>query len=142
MAEADPEELVEPTEDPSTESPARKPRPLDPAIVALFPPGAPVDHEVISSAQRAWREATQREAPSIERLAERGTIQRVDVDPSSGYLAVTTHDDTWRAFVPPERVTHVLALMLRRPVVVLGARLAEGPCTFTSDEAPPEGDRS
>lgn len=126
----EPAELLrEPLDEPS-EGPARKPRPVDPAIVALFPPGAAVEHEVISAAQRAWREATQREAPSIERLAERGTIQAVDADLSSGYLAVTTRDDTWRAFVPQDQLALVIALMLRRPLSAVAKTLAEGPGTL------------
>jgi hypothetical protein len=118
------------------EARVRKPRPLDPAIVALFPPELAVDHDFIASAQRAWREATQREAPSIERLAERGTIQRIDADLSSGYLAVVTADDTWWAFVPQPVLPAVLALMLRTPQREITDALAAGPGTLK----PPAGD--
>jgi hypothetical protein len=110
--------------DPAT---PRRVRPVDPDIVALFAPGATVEHETIAAAQRAWREATQREAPSVERLAEKGTINRVDADLASGYLAVTTADDTWRAFVPQDQLALVIALMLRRPLAAVTATLAEGP---------------
>lgn len=112
---------------------SRKPRPVDPAIVALFPPGAVVEQEVIAAAQRAWREATQREAPSVERLAEKGTISRVDADLASGYLAVVTADDTWRAFVPQDQLALVIALMLRRPVAAVQRALAEGPGSLTPE---------
>jgi hypothetical protein len=134
----DPElETLDPAEDaptPDEEAAAgarvRKPRPLDPDIVALFPPELAVDHEFIASAWRAWREATQREAPSIERLAERGTIQRIDADLSSGYLAVVTADDTWWAFVPQPVLPAVLALMLRTPQREITDALAAGPGTL------------
>lgn len=112
---------------------ARKARPVDPAIVALFPAGGAVEHEVIAGAQRAWREATQREAPSVERLAEKGTIARIDADLASGYLAVVTHDDTWRAFVPREQLALVIGLMLRRPIAAVQRALDEGPGTLTPE---------
>ncbi|MEZ4390256.1 MAG: hypothetical protein R3A48_04100 [Polyangiales bacterium] len=132
-------EPAEPSQEPLEElsdGRARKPRLVDPAIVALFPPGAAVDHEVIAAAQRAWREATQREAPSIERLAERGTVRAVDADLSSGYLAVTTADDTWRAFVPQDQLALVIALMLRRPLSAVAQSLAEGPGTLAPPAEP------
>lgn len=119
-----------PDEEAAPEARVRKPRPLDPAIVALFPPELAVDHDFIGSAWRAWREATQREAPSIERLAERGTIQRIDADLSSGYLAVVTADDTWWAFVPQPVLPAVLTLMLRRPQREITDALAAGPGTL------------
>lgn len=126
LPDALPDELPE-----SHDATSRKPRPVDPAIVALFPLGAVVEHETIANAQRAWREATQREAPSIERLAVHGTVRAIDADLSSGYLAVTTADDTWRAFVPQDQLALVIALMLRRPVTVIAQTLGEGPGTLT-----------
>jgi hypothetical protein len=126
-----PDDATPPPEDEILpEARARKPRPLDPAIIALFPPELAVDHEFVGSAWRAWREATQREAPSIERLAERGTIQRIDADLSSGYLAVVTDDDTWWAFVPQPVLPAVLALMLRTPQREITDALAAGPGTL------------
>ena len=137
----DPEDPESETLDPSDDAPApdeetapearvRKPKPLDPAIVGLFPPELAVDHEFVGGAWRAWREATQREAPSIERLAERGTIQRIDADLSSGYLAVVTADDTWWAFVPQPVLPAVLTLMLRTPQREITDALAAGPGTL------------
>jgi hypothetical protein len=137
----DPDDPELETLDPSDDAPAadeeaapearvRKPKPLDPAIVALFPPELAVDHEFVGGAWRAWREATQREAPSIERLAERGTIQRIDADLSSGYLAVVTADDTWWAFVPQPVLPAVLTLMLRTPQREITDALAAGPGTL------------
>lgn len=119
-----------PDEEAAPEARVRKPKPLDPAIVALFPPELAVDHEFVGGAWRAWREATQREAPSIERLAERGTIQRIDADLSSGYLAVVTADDTWWAFVPQPVLPAVLTLMLRTPQREITDALAAGPGTL------------
>lgn len=126
-----------PDDEAAPEARVRKPRPLDPAIVALFPEALAVDHEFIAGAQRAWREATQREAPSIERLAERGTIQRIDADLSSGYLAVVTADDTWWAFVPQPVLPAVLALMLRTPQREITEALAAGPGTLKPRAAAP-----
>lgn len=118
------DDVPEPAPEPEV---ARRARPVDPSILALFPPGASVEHETIAAAQRAWREATQREAPSIERLAEKGTVARVDADLASGYLAVVTADDTWRAFVPREQLALVIALILRRPIAAVQRTLDEGP---------------
>lgn len=133
-----PDDPPDPPPDPELEAPrdpaaARKPRPVDPAIAALFPAGTLVEHETIAGAQRAWREATQREAPSIERLAEPGTVARVDADLASGYLAVVTADDTWRAFVPREQLALVVGLILRRPIAAVADALARGPGTHTPD---------
>lgn len=126
LPEPDPESTGEPWTTVETGTP-RRPRPVDPALVALFPPGSVVEQETLSAAQRTWREATQREAPSLERLAEKGTVARIDVDLASGYVAVVTNDDTWRAFLPKEQCVLVLALILRRPIRELQGALAKGP---------------
>ncbi len=105
----------------------RKPRVLDPAVAGLFEAPDEGTVERVAEAHRCWREATQREAPSVERLAAPGVIDRIDVDETSGYLAVVTGEDTYRAFVPREQVAVLVALMLRRRVPEVTARLAEGP---------------
>lgn len=126
----DPTEVEgDPGAEPAAADPAapRRPKPVDAAIVALFAPGELVEHETIAAAQRAWREATQREAPSVERLAEKGTVTRVDADLASGYVAVVTADDTWRAFLPREQFVLVVALILRRPLREVASAFARGP---------------
>lgn len=105
----------------------RKPRPVDAATAALFPPGVVVVHEMIAAATKAWREATDREVPSVERLSAPGVVQRIDVDAASGYLAVVTDEDTWRAFLPREQLATVVALMLRRPIDEVARTMAAGP---------------
>lgn len=114
-------------QEPDEPAVARKPKPVDPEIVALFPEGALVTPEVISAAAKTWREATQREAPSIERIATGGGLSRVDVDAVSGYVAVTTREDTWRAFLPREQLATVLTLLLRRPMAEVQRALAKSP---------------
>jgi len=111
----------------TTTARVRKPRVLEPAVLALFDAPDADTVERVTEAQKCWREATQREAPSVDRLAAPGVIERIDVDETSGYLAVVTREDTYRAFVPRERVALVVALMLRRRVAEVAARLAEGP---------------
>ncbi|MBL8600387.1 MAG: hypothetical protein JNK72_00540 [Myxococcales bacterium] len=106
---------------------AKKPKAVDPAVAALFSPEVTELGAKIQQWSKVWREATQREAPSIERLATEGQIARVDADLLSGYVAVVTEAETWRAFLPREDVTAVLALLLRRRVDEVAATLAEGP---------------
>lgn len=125
-AEADAEALAEAAAE-AVEEKARKQRPVDPSVAALFPSGVVVVHEMISAAAKVWREATDREAPSIERLSAPGVIERVDVDALSGYVAVVTKEDTWRTFLPREQVATVVALMLRRPIEEVARVMAEGP---------------
>lgn len=117
-------------------SPARKPKLLDPAIAALFPDPIEVATARASEASRHWREATSREAPSIERIATGGSLARVDIDAVSGYLAVVTAEETWRAFVERPHLATLIALLLRRPVAEVEAAIAEGPATL-KPEAPP-----
>lgn len=105
----------------------RKPRVLDPAIAALFDAPDEATAARVTAAQKCWREATQREAPAVERLAAPGVIDRIDVDEASGYLAVVTREDTYRAFVPREALPVVVALMLRRRVPEVVEALATGP---------------
>ena len=131
------EELAEPADDEAVEAEAaeeeardqraRKPRVVDADVAALFPPSVAVAPETITAASKAWREATDREAPSIERLSAAGVIARIDVDALSGYVAVVTRDDTWRAFLPRELVATVVTLMLRRPYEELAETMAKGP---------------
>lgn len=124
-AEAPSDTLPDETE--TSEERVRKPRPVDAATAALFPPGVVVVHEMIAAATKAWREATDREVPSVERLSAPGIVQRVDVDAASGYVAVVTADDTWRAFLPREQLATILALMLRRPIDEVARTVATGP---------------
>lgn len=122
----------------SDASPARRPKPLDPALAALFaePPEAAAAR--IAEASRHWREVTAREAPSIERIATAGTLVRVDTDLVSGYLAVVTPEETWRAFVDRPQLGTILALLLRRPLASVEEAIAEGPVTLKPTEpAPP-----
>lgn len=119
-------------QEPDEPAVARKPKPVDPEIVALFPEGALVTPEVISAAAKTWREATQREAPSIERIATGGGLSRVDVDAVSGYVAVTTREDTWRAFLPRDQLAMIVALILRRPIEDVARQLASGPGSLTA----------
>lgn len=106
---------------------ARRGRPVDPALAALFPPGVTVVPEMLAAAARTWREATEREAPSIDRLAAPGTLQRVDADLTSGYVSVVTADDTWRAFLPRDQLATIVGLMTRRPIDEVARTLALGP---------------
>lgn len=114
-----------------SEERVRKPRPVDAATAALFPAGVVVVHEMIAAAAKAWREATDREVPSVERLSAPGAVQRVDVDAASGYVAVVTAEDTWRAFLPREQLSTVVALMLRRPIDDVARVMAAGPGSIT-----------
>lgn len=117
------EEVSEVSEGPRV----RKPKLPEPHIAALLPDAAPeAQAEMIASANKAWREATEREAPTIERLVLAG-VTRVDADAASGYLAVVTADETWRAFIDRERFFIVLALLTRRPVHALKESLSRLP---------------
>ncbi len=147
---AEPAEPVEPvgpssgTDFPPAEPASRKPRPVDPAIAALFPPDTTTVHDLVGVAAKAWREATDREAPSIDRLAVPGTLVRIDADAASGYLAVVTADDTWRAFLPREQLATVVALLVRRPVDQVARELGQGPgpiapCNFSDQRPSPAG---
>ncbi len=105
----------------------RKPKLPEPHIAALLPEGTPeAQAEMVAAAGKAWREATEREAPTIERLVLAG-VTRVDADAASGYLAVVTVDETWRAFLDRERFYVVLALLTRRPVSELRDALSRAP---------------
>jgi hypothetical protein len=105
----------------------RKPKVVDAAVAALFPAGIQVIHEMILAASKTWREATEREAPSIEKLSMAGVIERIDVDGASGYVSVVTEEDTWRAFLPREQLSIIVALMLRKPIEEVARVMAEGP---------------
>ena len=108
------------------------------SLAALFaePPEAAAAR--IAEAARHWREVTAREAPSIERIATAGTLVRVDTDLVSGYLAVVTPEETWRAFVDRPQLGTILALLLRQPLASVEVALAEGPVTLKPTEpAPP-----
>ena len=52
----------------------------------------------------------------------------------SGYVAVVTKDDTWRAFLPREQVSTIVALMLRRPIEEVARIMAEGPGPLTPSQ--------
>jgi len=122
----------------SDASPTRRPKPLDPLLAALFaePPEAAAVR--IAEAARHWREVTAREAPSIERIATAGTLVRVDTDLVSGYLAVVTPEETWRAFVERPQLGTIVALLLRRALADVEAALADGPVSLKpSEPAPP-----
>lgn len=123
-------------ETPTPEAP-RKPRPVDAATAALFPPQATDLHELLAAAQKQWREATEREAPSLERLSAPGVVQRIETDAVSGYLAVVTADDTWRAFVAREQLATIVALLLRRPIEAIARELSRGPVSLAG--ATPSG---
>lgn len=114
----------------STDERLRKPKLIDALTAALFPQGTPDLPERVHAAVRAWREANDREVPSIDRLS--GTVERVAVDLASGYLAVVTKDDTWRAFLPREQLVTVVALLLRRPLTEVADAMTAGPITLTT----------
>jgi hypothetical protein len=118
-------------------SPGRRPKLLDPALAALFPDAIEAATARVAEAARHWREATAREAPSVERLATGGTLDRVNVDLVSGYLAVVTAEETWWAFVERPHLATIVALLLRRPVVEVEAAIADGPATLKPTAAPP-----
>ncbi|MFO0647103.1 MAG: hypothetical protein U0326_12750 [Polyangiales bacterium] len=128
-SEADVEALEE-----AVEEKVRKQRPVDPSVAALFPSGVVVVHEMISAASKTWREATDREAPSVDRLSAPGVVERIDVDALAGYGAVVTKDDTRRAFLPREQVSTIVALMLRRPIEEVARIMAEGPGPLTPSQ--------
>jgi hypothetical protein len=114
-----------PTEVPEARAPRAKV--VEPAVAALFPAGVVDLGELVCGAQRCWREATEREAPSLERLSAPGVVLRVEADAPSGYLAVVTEGDTWRAFLPREQLALVVALVLRRPLESVARELGRGP---------------
>jgi hypothetical protein len=118
----------------SDASPARKPKLLDPLLAALFTEPVESATARVAEAARHWREATAREAPSIERIATAGTLCRVDTDLVSGYLAVVTPEETWRAFVDRPQLATILALLLRRPLAAIEAAIADGPATLKPTE--------
>ncbi len=113
--------------DEAAEERVRKPRAVDAATAALFPADVAAADlpERVHAAVRAWREANDREVPSVDRLV--GSVERVDVDAASGYVAVVTSEDTWRAFLPREQLAAVVALLVRRPVEEVARVVAEGP---------------
>ncbi len=56
---------------------------------------------------------------------------RVDTDLVSGYLAVVTPEETWRAFVDrAPRLGTIVALLLRQPLAAVEVALADGPVTL------------
>lgn len=120
---AEPDPDAAPDEAP--EERVRKPKVVDAATAALFPAGTPDLPERVQAAVRAWREVNDREVPSVDRLT--GSVERVDVDAASGYVAVVTKEDTWRAFLPREQLPTVVALLVRRPVDEVARVVAEGP---------------
>jgi hypothetical protein len=115
-------------------SPARRPKPVDPAIAALFAETPEAATARVAEAARHWREATAREAPSVERLATAGDLARVDADLVSGYVAVVTAEETWRAFVDRAQLPTLIALLLRRPLAQVEASLDEGPVSLKRAE--------
>lgn len=122
----------------SDAAPSRRPKLLDPALAALFAEPLEAAAARVSDAARHWREATAREAPSVERIATAGTLVRVDTDLVSGYLAVVTQEETWRAFVDRAWLATIVALLLRQPLATIEAALADGPVTLKPTEpAPP-----
>lgn len=127
----EPSEADVETLDDVVEEKARKQRPVDPAVAALFPSGVVVVHEMLTAASKAWREATDREAPSVDKLSAPGVVTRIDADALSGYVAVVTEEDTWRAFLPREQLATIVALMLRRPIEEVARTMAEGPGPLT-----------
>lgn len=119
-------------------SPTRKPKLLDPVLAALFPDDLETATARAAEAAKHWREATSREAPSVERIATGGALKEVKADLVSGYLAVVTAEDTWWAFVDRVHLAVVVALLLRRPVVEVEAAVADGPVTLApTPTAPP-----
>jgi hypothetical protein len=118
-------------------APGRRPKPLDPLIAALFADPLELAATRVAEAARHWREATAREAPSIERIATAGTLARVDADLVSGYLAVVTPAETWWAFVERPQLAVIVALLLRQPVATIAAALDEGPVTLKPTAEPP-----
>lgn len=111
--------------DEAPEERVRKPKTVDAATAALFPADTPELPERVHAAVRAWREANDREVPSVDRLV--GTVERVDVDAASGYVAVVTPEDTWRAFLPRELLATVVALLVRRPLDEVSQTVSAGP---------------
>jgi hypothetical protein len=129
--ETPPDDLSDAPGDEGEARAPRKPRPVDPAVVALFPTGVMVVHETIAAAAKTWREATEREAPSVEKLSAEAVVTRIDADAASGYVAVVTADDTWRAFLPRDQLAMIVALILRRPIEDVARQLASGPGSLT-----------
>jgi hypothetical protein len=90
----------------------------------------------------AWKEATDRETPTLLQLLQSGSVKRVDVDAIAGYLAVQTGEDTHRAIgVRREMVAPLVATLTGRAVDEVTALLARGPQklearTALKDEAP------
>ncbi len=118
----------------SDASPTRRPKLLDPVLAVLF--AEPLESATVrvTDAARHWREVTAREAPSIERIATAGTLVRIDTDLISGYLAVVTPEETWRAFVERPQLGTILALLLRQPLATVEAAIADGPVTLKPTE--------
>jgi hypothetical protein len=76
----------------------------------------------------AWREATDRETPTLLQLLQGGGVRRVDVDAIAGYLAVQTDEDTHLAIgVRREMVAPLVATLTARTINEVTALLARGP---------------
>lgn len=118
--------LEDPPEDPPQ---ARKPKAIDPQVAVLFPSGVVQVHELLASANAAWREATMREAPSLEKLS--GTVKKVNADAASGYVSVSVEGETFWAFVPREQLATIVALLVRRPIDAVARELGSGPVSLT-----------
>ncbi len=109
----------------------RRPKLLEPEVAVLLDPDVEAATQRAWEANQRWREATEREAPSLERIATSGTLRRVDADFVSGYVAVATDEETHRGFVDRVWLGTLLAVLLRRPRTDLEAALAEGPVSIT-----------
>ena len=110
------------------------PKLLDPAVSALLDDVPEAAAQRAFDANQQWRVATEREAPSLERIATSGTLARVDADVVSGYIAVATGEETHRAFVDRAWLPTIVALLVRRPRMEMESALADGPVSLTPTE--------
>ena len=75
----------------------------------------------------AWREVTDRDTPTFLQLLEE-TIERVDVDEPTGYVAVHVEGDTHRVIgLRREAIPPLVATLTGRPRDQVGALLGAGP---------------
>jgi hypothetical protein len=131
--------------------------PLDPRAIAADPsagaagPATKVPFEpsfswddpvrLMKSLGLAWREVTDRDTPTFLQLLEE-TIERVDVDEPTGYLAVHVEGDTHRVIgLRRDAIPPLVATLTGRPREQVGALLGAGPAKIEGlrrpDKSPP-----
>ncbi len=118
-SDAGPEPAVDPASDAAPS--------IDAAVEFPSPPEDP--RKLLAA---VWRASSDADAPTLFQLAP-ARVTHVDVDPQSGYAAVSTKDDTHRALaVRPEFLGRLVAELTGRSVAEVTRLMAGGPVRIES----------